>query len=122
MYETSLEQGVKKKKEKVNSCEINSDVFKYGHECTPVVCHEVVIVRGLSDSKANFLPLFQVAQSSKVWDEVPVPEDLETASVPRLQRYLEDDEDFAADQGSGGVIAQSYQTLINNKGYTDIMN
>ncbi|XP_053339071.1 basement membrane-specific heparan sulfate proteoglycan core protein isoform X5 [Clarias gariepinus] len=49
--------------------------------------------------------LINVAQSSKVWDEVPVPEDLEAASVPRLQRYLEDDEDFAADQGSGDLIS-----------------
>ncbi|TSL61242.1 Basement membrane-specific heparan sulfate proteoglycan core protein [Bagarius yarrelli] len=46
-----------------------------------------------------------VATSSKVWDEVPFPEDLETASLSRPQRYLEDDEDFAADEASGDLIS-----------------
>ncbi|XP_028850828.1 basement membrane-specific heparan sulfate proteoglycan core protein isoform X4 [Denticeps clupeoides] len=39
-----------------------------------------------------------VSQSSKVWGEVPIPEDLEARSGPtQLQHYLNDDEDFAAD-------------------------
>ncbi|XP_046725155.1 basement membrane-specific heparan sulfate proteoglycan core protein isoform X3 [Silurus meridionalis] len=49
--------------------------------------------------------LIEGAKSSKVWDEVPFPEDLEVASVPRPQRYLEDDEDFAADESSGDFIS-----------------
>lgn len=41
-----------------------------------------------------------------MWDEVPFPEDLEVASGPKPQHYLDDDdEDFAADEASGGVIA-----------------
>lgn len=40
-----------------------------------------------------------------MWDEVPFPEDLEAPSMPRPQRYLGDDEDFAADEASGGAIA-----------------
>ncbi|XP_053096911.1 basement membrane-specific heparan sulfate proteoglycan core protein isoform X2 [Pangasianodon hypophthalmus] len=49
--------------------------------------------------------LIHVAESSKVWEEVPIPEDLEVARVPRPQRYLEDDEDFAADEASGDLIS-----------------
>lgn len=40
-----------------------------------------------------------------MWDEVPFPEDLEAASVSRPQRYIGDDEDFAAIEASGGAIA-----------------
>ncbi|XP_060751007.1 basement membrane-specific heparan sulfate proteoglycan core protein isoform X1 [Tachysurus vachellii] len=49
--------------------------------------------------------LINVAESSKVWDEVPFPSDLEAASVPRHRRYLEDDEDFANDEASGYPIS-----------------
>ncbi|KAL2104345.1 hypothetical protein ACEWY4_001213 [Coilia grayii] len=44
-----------------------------------------------------------VVLSSKVWGEVPVPEDLEAGRVVwQTQQYLDDDEDFAAD-GSGDI-------------------
>ncbi|XP_062871277.1 basement membrane-specific heparan sulfate proteoglycan core protein isoform X2 [Trichomycterus rosablanca] len=49
--------------------------------------------------------LITVVESSKVWGEVPFPEDLETIEVPRAQRYLDDDEDFAADEASGDYIS-----------------
>ncbi|XP_060793466.1 basement membrane-specific heparan sulfate proteoglycan core protein isoform X8 [Neoarius graeffei] len=50
--------------------------------------------------------LMNVAESSKVWDEVPFPEDLEVASGPKPQHYLDDDdEDFAADEASGDLIS-----------------
>lgn len=49
------------------------------------------------------LCLLQVTQASKVWGEVPLPEDLETDShVKASQALLDDDEDFAADEASGG--------------------
>ncbi|XP_058266507.1 basement membrane-specific heparan sulfate proteoglycan core protein-like isoform X2 [Hemibagrus wyckioides] len=48
--------------------------------------------------------LINVVKSSKVWDEVPFPEDLEATSLSRPQRYLEDDEDFA-DAASGDIIS-----------------
>ncbi|XP_038866751.1 basement membrane-specific heparan sulfate proteoglycan core protein-like [Salvelinus namaycush] len=46
-----------------------------------------------------------VAQSSKVWGEVPLPEDLDSSRtvVQRSQRFLDDDEDFAADEASGDL-------------------
>ncbi|KAK3547531.1 hypothetical protein QTP86_021514, partial [Hemibagrus guttatus] len=40
-----------------------------------------------------------VVKSSKVWGEVPFPEDLEAASLSRPQRYLDDDEDFTESSG-----------------------
>ena len=44
-----------------------------------------------------------MAQGSKVWGEVPLPEDLEAEkTVLRSKRFLDDDEDFAADEASGG--------------------
>lgn len=49
-----------------------------------------------------------------MWDEVPLPEDLEAASLPRPQRYLEDDEDFAADDASGCAIAFLFRCYLND--------
>ncbi|XP_026010202.1 basement membrane-specific heparan sulfate proteoglycan core protein isoform X4 [Astatotilapia calliptera] len=46
--------------------------------------------------------LFTVTQASKVWGEVPLPEDLEAEkTVQGSQSLLDDDEDFAADEASG---------------------
>ncbi|KAM4611104.1 basement membrane-specific heparan sulfate proteoglycan core protein [Polymixia lowei] len=48
--------------------------------------------------------LVTVAQGSKVWGEVPLPEDLEAEkSVQASQSLLDDDEDFAADEASGDL-------------------
>ncbi|KAL1020675.1 hypothetical protein UPYG_G00003200 [Umbra pygmaea] len=49
--------------------------------------------------------LINVAQSSKVWGEVPFPEDLdsERTIIQRSKRFLVDDEDFAADDASGDL-------------------
>ncbi|GLD50371.1 basement membrane-specific heparan sulfate proteoglycan core protein-like protein, partial [Lates japonicus] len=45
-----------------------------------------------------------VTQASKVWGEVPVPEDLEAEKdVPASHSLLDDDEDFAADEASGDL-------------------
>lgn len=50
-----------------------------------------------------FLP--QVTQASKVWGEVPPPEDLKAEKVVQAsQSLLDDDEDFAADAASGGEL------------------
>ncbi|XP_030623830.1 basement membrane-specific heparan sulfate proteoglycan core protein [Chanos chanos] len=49
--------------------------------------------------------LVNVAQSSKVWGEVPFPEDLEAERGQRPRHYLDDDEDFAADEPSGDGIS-----------------
>ncbi|MGH0151146.1 UNVERIFIED_CONTAM: hypothetical protein FKN15_057919 [Acipenser sinensis] len=46
------------------------------------------------------------AHGSKVWGEVAVPEDMEShAGGRRWEKYLveSDDEDFAADEASGGM-------------------
>ncbi|TNN43981.1 hypothetical protein EYF80_045836 [Liparis tanakae] len=44
----------------------------------------------------------RVSQASKVWGEVPLPEDLEAEkAVQASQSLLDDDEDFAADEASG---------------------
>ncbi|XP_041953837.1 basement membrane-specific heparan sulfate proteoglycan core protein isoform X8 [Alosa sapidissima] len=60
-------------------------------------------VSGLIISLIFTFHLTNVALSSKVWGEVPVPEDLEASrGVRQAQRYLDDDEDFAAD-GSGDL-------------------
>lgn len=49
------------------------------------------------------LCLLQVTQASKVWGEVPLPEDLvEEKDVQASPSLLDDDEDFAADEASGG--------------------
>ncbi|XP_075331347.1 basement membrane-specific heparan sulfate proteoglycan core protein isoform X3 [Odontesthes bonariensis] len=46
--------------------------------------------------------LVSVTQASKVWGEVPLPEDLEAErDVKASQSLLDDDEDFAADDASG---------------------
>ncbi|XP_047424502.1 basement membrane-specific heparan sulfate proteoglycan core protein isoform X3 [Mugil cephalus] len=46
--------------------------------------------------------LVSVTQASKVWGEVPLPEDLEAEKdVHASQSFLDDDEDFAADAASG---------------------
>ncbi|KAK7877976.1 hypothetical protein WMY93_031378 [Mugilogobius chulae] len=43
-----------------------------------------------------------VSQASKVWGEVPLPEDLEAEKrVQAAHSLLDDDEDFAADEASG---------------------
>lgn len=50
--------------------------------------------------------MLQVTQASKVWGEVPLPEDLEAHDhVKASQALLDDDEDFAADEASGGGLA-----------------
>ena len=47
--------------------------------------------------------VLQVTQASKVWGEVPLPEDLEGAATLKVSHSLmDDDEDFAADEASGG--------------------
>ncbi|XP_076597098.1 basement membrane-specific heparan sulfate proteoglycan core protein isoform X2 [Chaetodon auriga] len=48
--------------------------------------------------------LVTVTQASKVWGEVPLPEDLEAEKdVKTSQSLLDDDEDFAADEASGDL-------------------
>ncbi|XP_044068676.1 basement membrane-specific heparan sulfate proteoglycan core protein isoform X9 [Siniperca chuatsi] len=48
--------------------------------------------------------LVTVTQASKVWGEVPLPEDLEAEKdVQASQSLLDDDEDFAADETSGDL-------------------
>ncbi|KAM9343546.1 basement membrane-specific heparan sulfate proteoglycan core protein [Pholidichthys leucotaenia] len=48
--------------------------------------------------------LLTVTQASKVWGEVPLPEDLEAERDVRASRsLLDDDEDFAADEASGDL-------------------
>ncbi|XP_014002300.2 basement membrane-specific heparan sulfate proteoglycan core protein isoform X16 [Salmo salar] len=62
-------------------------------------------VSGLIVSLIFTCHLINVAQSSKVWGEVPLPEDLdsERTVVQRSQRFLDDDEDFTADEASGDL-------------------
>lgn len=46
-----------------------------------------------------------MTQASKVWGEVPLPEDLEAEKdVQASHSLLDDDEDFAADEASGGGL------------------
>lgn len=53
----------------------------------------------------------QVTQASKVWGEVPLPEDLEAEkNVQASQSLLDDDEDFAADEASGGGLDRDWMT------------
>ncbi|XP_040007845.1 basement membrane-specific heparan sulfate proteoglycan core protein isoform X2 [Xiphias gladius] len=48
--------------------------------------------------------LVTVTQASKVWGEVPLPEDLEAEKDVQVSRsLLDDDEDFAADEASGDL-------------------
>lgn len=56
-----------------------------------------------------------MAQSSKVWGEVPLPEDLdsERTVVQRSQRFLDDDEDFTADEASGGRVWGHHNWFAN---------
>lgn len=50
--------------------------------------------------------LLQVTRASKVWGEVPLPEDLEADQhLKASPALLDDDEDFAADEASGGGLA-----------------
>ncbi|XP_029690402.1 basement membrane-specific heparan sulfate proteoglycan core protein isoform X5 [Takifugu rubripes] len=51
----------------------------------------------------TLLSCLAVTQASKVWGEVPLPEDLETDHVKASQALLDDDEDFAADEASGDL-------------------
>ncbi|XP_036802898.1 basement membrane-specific heparan sulfate proteoglycan core protein isoform X17 [Oncorhynchus mykiss] len=62
-------------------------------------------VSGLIVSLIFTCHLVNVAQSSKVWGEVPLPEDLDSSRtvLQRSQRFLDDDEDFAADEASGDL-------------------
>lgn len=57
--------------------------------------------------------LSQVSQASKVWGEVPLPEDLESEKdVQAYLSLLDDDEDFVADGASGGGLCLK---MNNNK-------
>lgn len=57
----------------------------------------------------SLLCLLQVTQASKVWGEVPLPEDLEAnKDVRASQSLLDDDEDFAADEASGGWLSRGW--------------
>ncbi|KAM7405196.1 hypothetical protein PAMP_012477 [Pampus punctatissimus] len=52
--------------------------------------------------KIEKIGLQRVTQASKVWGEVPLPEDLEAEkNVQVSQSLLDDDEDFVADEASG---------------------
>lgn len=44
-----------------------------------------------------------------MWGEVPLPEDLEAnKDVQASQSFLDDDEDFAADEASGGGLDRGW--------------
>ncbi|XP_028266708.1 basement membrane-specific heparan sulfate proteoglycan core protein isoform X10 [Parambassis ranga] len=59
-------------------------------------------IYGLILSLALTCQLVTVTQASKVWGEVPLPEDLEAEKDLQASRsLLDDDEDFAADETSG---------------------
>lgn len=60
----------------------------------------------------NLFPvLLQVTQGSKVWGEVPLPEDLEANKDARASpSLLGDDEDFVADEASGGELTRGSVT------------
>ncbi|XP_053705091.1 basement membrane-specific heparan sulfate proteoglycan core protein isoform X1 [Synchiropus splendidus] len=61
-------------------------------------------VCGLTLSLVLTCQLLSVTQASKVWGEVPLPEDLEAEKEVRVARsLLDDDEDFAADEASGDL-------------------
>ena len=46
-----------------------------------------------------------------MWGEVPLPEDLEAEKdVQASQSLLDDDEDFAADEASGGGLDRGWLT------------
>ncbi|KAL6119478.1 hspg2 [Pungitius sinensis] len=62
------------------------------------------LARGLILSVILACHLVTVTQASKVWGEVPLPEDLEEENaVLASQSLLDDDEDFAADGVSGDL-------------------
>ncbi|XP_054464444.1 basement membrane-specific heparan sulfate proteoglycan core protein isoform X3 [Anoplopoma fimbria] len=61
-------------------------------------------IRGLILCLILTCQLVTVTQASKVWGEVPLPEDLEgEKDVKASQSLLDDDEDFAADEASGDL-------------------
>ncbi|XP_029995006.1 basement membrane-specific heparan sulfate proteoglycan core protein isoform X4 [Sphaeramia orbicularis] len=61
-------------------------------------------IYGLTLSLILTCHLLTVTQASKVWGEVPLPEDLEAEkSIQASQSLLDDDEDFAADEASGDL-------------------
>lgn len=50
-----------------------------------------------------------------MWGEVPLPEDLEAEKDLQASRsLLDDDEDFAADESSGGGLDRSCVTTPNS--------
>ncbi|XP_041859531.1 basement membrane-specific heparan sulfate proteoglycan core protein isoform X3 [Melanotaenia boesemani] len=60
--------------------------------------------RGLTFCLILACQLVSVTQASKVWGEVPLPEDLEAEKdVQASLSLLDDDEDFAADEASGDL-------------------
>ncbi|XP_026189282.1 basement membrane-specific heparan sulfate proteoglycan core protein isoform X3 [Mastacembelus armatus] len=62
----------------------------------------VTSISGLTLCLVLTCQLLTVTQTSKVWGEVPLPEDLEAEKDARASRsLLDDDEDFAADEVSG---------------------
>nr|XP_020441243.1 basement membrane-specific heparan sulfate proteoglycan core protein isoform X3 [Monopterus albus] len=63
-------------------------------------------VCGLIFSLILTCQLVSMTQASKVWGEVPLPEDLEAErAVQASQSLLDDDEDFAADEASGDLVS-----------------
>lgn len=49
-----------------------------------------------------------------MWGEVPLPEDLEAAKVVKASHtLLDDDEDFAADEASGGGKHKHNNSCLN---------
>lgn len=64
----------------------------------------------------------QVTQASKVWGEVPLPEDLEEdGHLKASLALLDDDEDFAADEASGGERVQWAVTRGNEQSQTSLV-
>ncbi|XP_029911416.1 basement membrane-specific heparan sulfate proteoglycan core protein isoform X2 [Myripristis murdjan] len=64
----------------------------------------ITSIYGLILSLLLACQLVTVTQASKVWGEVPLPEDLEAEkNVQASQSLLDDDEDFAADEASGDL-------------------
>ncbi|XP_078144123.1 basement membrane-specific heparan sulfate proteoglycan core protein [Centroberyx gerrardi] len=64
----------------------------------------ITSIYGLILSLILSCQLVTVTQASKVWGEVPLPEDLEAEkNVQASQSLLDDDEDFAADEASGDL-------------------
>ncbi|XP_076022702.1 basement membrane-specific heparan sulfate proteoglycan core protein isoform X2 [Genypterus blacodes] len=64
----------------------------------------VTSIHGLILTLILTCQLVTVTQASKVWGEVPLPEDLEAEKkVQTSHSLLDDDEDFAADEASGDL-------------------